>query len=257
MPLISVRTILAAFVLVALAPVATAATQDEEVAVRAADAAFWKAYNACDLPAAGKLLSADVEFYHDKTGLTRTRDGLLESLRKGPCADPNMRLRREAIDTSLAFHPLSRGFALLSGQHRFYVQRAGAPESLDGQASFTTLWIADGGQWRMHRVLSYAHGPAPYTPPARALTVPAATLARYAGQYRSARIGSIVVVADGDHLRLTAGSFVATLYPESTTRFFAMERDLRFDFEADAAGAIVALAAYEHGEVSDRAVREP
>ena len=82
-------------------------------------------------------------------------------------------------------------------------------------------------------------------------------LARYAGQYRSARIGSIVVVADGDHLQLTAGSFVATLYPESTTRFFAMERDLHFDFEADAAGAIVGLAAYEHGEVSDRAVREP
>lgn len=167
MPLRSVRTTLAAFVLVALAPVATAATQDEEAAVRAADAAFWKAYNACDLPAAGKLLSADVEFYHDRTGLTRTRDGLIESLRKGPCADPNMRLRREAIDTSLAFHPLSGGFALLSGQHRFYVQRAGAPESLDGQASFTTVWIADGGQWRMHRVLSYAHGPAPYMPPAR------------------------------------------------------------------------------------------
>lgn len=104
MPLRSVRTTLAAFVLVALAPVATAATQDEEAAVRAADAAFWKAYNACDLPAAGKLLSADVEFYHDRTGLTRTRDGLIESLRKGPCADPNMRLRREAIDTSLAFH---------------------------------------------------------------------------------------------------------------------------------------------------------
>ena len=40
MPLISVRTTLAAFVLVALAPVATAATQDDEVAVRAADAAF-------------------------------------------------------------------------------------------------------------------------------------------------------------------------------------------------------------------------
>ncbi|MEA9793523.1 DUF3471 domain-containing protein [Xanthomonas campestris] len=119
------------------------------------------------------------------------------------------------------------------------------------------MWIADGGQWRMHRVLSYAHGPAPYTPPARTLALPAAVLARYAGQYRSARIGSIVVVADGDHLRLTAGSFVATLYPESTTRFFAMERDLRFDFEADAAGAIVGLAAYEHGEVSDRAVREP
>ena len=234
--------------------VATAQTPDAEREVRAADAAFWRAYNACDMPAIGALLTEDVEFYHDRTGLTKTRTGVVDSLRNGPCATPDMRLRREVIDDSLAFHPLADGYAILSGRHRFHVRSGDAPERLDGQAGFTNLWRRHDGRWQMHRVLSYAHGPVPYTPPA-AIPLSAATLAACAGLYRSARIGDITVVVEGDHLRLTAGDFVVTLYPESTTRFFAQERDLRFEFETGATSAPDAMAVYENGALTERAVR--
>lgn len=228
---------------------------DDESQVRAADTRFWQAYNACDMNAMGDLITGDVEFYHDKSGLTTTRQGLLDSLRKGPCADPKMRLRREAVDEAIKFYPLKGGFAILSGRHRFYVDEAGKPERLDGQADFTTVWKQTDGTWRMHRVLSYDHGPVAYVPPARTLKLPAATLATYAGHYSSARIGDIVVVVDGDHLKLTAGGFVATLYPESVTRFFAMEKDLRFDFEKGTSGKPGTMAVYENGAVSERAQR--
>lgn len=238
-----------------MAATTTNANGDEAGEVRAADARFWQAYNACDMKAMGNLLTADVEFYHDKTGLTASREALIKSLRKGPCADPRMRLRREAVDDSLEFHPLKGGYAILSGKHRFHVREGDKPEHLDGQAEFTTVWKFDDGQWRMHRVLSYDHGPVPYTPPPVALTLAPSTLATYAGRYRSSRIGDILVAVEGDHLKLTAGSFVATLHPETQTRFFALERDLRFEFERGENGGVQALAVYENGAVSERAAR--
>lgn len=49
--------------------------------------------------------------------------------------------------------------------------------------------------------------------------------------------------------------FVATLYPESRIRFFAMDRDLRFEFESGEDGKMHALTVYENGTVSKRAQR--
>jgi hypothetical protein len=107
----------------------------------------------------------------------------------------------------------------------------------------------------MHRILSYAHVVAPYAPPKPSLSLPDATLRQYVGHYNSDRIGDIAISRAGDHLKLTAGSFVATLYPETPTRFFAMEKDLRFDFELTATGSVEALAVYENGTVTERARR--
>lgn len=84
----------------------------------------------------GDMLTADVEFYHDKTGLIVSREALVESLRKGPCGDPRMRLRREAVDGSLEFHPLNGGYAILSGRHRFYARETANPgASIDKPSS--------------------------------------------------------------------------------------------------------------------------
>jgi hypothetical protein len=244
-----------AVVLLLVAPCALAS---DEQAVRDADARYWRAFNACDLPAMDRLFTDDVEFYHDKTGLTSSKAAVIESLRKGPCADPRMRLRREAVKGSLRFHPLAGGYALLSGTHRFYVNEAGKPERLDGQAEFTNLWQSVDGQWRMRRVFSYAHGPVPYVPPATHLALPATALAAFAGRYRGEHVGDIVVTVDGDGLQLVAGAFAVHLRAESPTRFFAQEKDLRFEFGADADADkqhVPALTVYENGAVVETAAR--
>ncbi|UYB52972.1 nuclear transport factor 2 family protein [Xanthomonas sp. AM6] len=235
-----------------------AAAADDEAAVRAADTRYWQAYNACDMGTMGELLTDDVEFYHDRTGLTATKAAVLHSLRDGPCADPAMHLRREAVAGSVQFHPLAGGFALLSGTHRFHVQRKGEPERLDGQAEFTNLWQSVDGQWRMRRIYSYAHAAAAYVPPATRLTLAPEVLARYAGDYRGQRVGDIRVVVEGDHLKLSAGTLAVTLRAEAPTRFFAEERDLRFVFAPAArAGTRKAgtrqLTVYENGTVVETA----
>ena len=238
------------------AAAARAATPDED-AVRQADTRFWQAYNACDMATMGALLTPDVEFYHDKTGLTTSRAGVIESLRKGPCADPHMHLRRAPVDGSIAYFPLAGGFALLSGQHRFYMRHDGGAETLDGQADFMTVWQRQDGRWRMHRVLSYAHAPVAYVPPATHVVLPADALARFAGRYRGAKAGEIVVSADGDGLLLVAGPLAVHLRALSPTRFFAVECDLRFEFDLpDPDAPARGLTVLEHGAVAETARRE-
>ena len=246
--------------LLLLLPLAVAFAADgDEQAVRAADARYWQAFNRCDFDAMGELLAADVEFYHDKTGLTAGRQAVLDSLRNGPCANPQRKLRREGVDAAERFNPLAGGFALLSGMHRFYATDAGKPERLDGQAEFSVVWQSIDGHWRMRRILSYAHGPVPYAPPTTHLTLPAATLAAYAGHYAGANIPDIAVAVDGDGLKLTAGDLVVNLRAETPTRFFALERDLRFEFATPPPGQAEAatVTVHEHGNVVETATRQP
>ena len=216
-------------------------------AVLAADARYWQTFNACDLQAMAPLLTEDVEFYHDKTGLTVTRQGVIDSLRKGPCADPSMHLRREVVPGSVRFHPLAGGFALLTGEHRFVVEKAGQKPYVDGQAEFTVVWQWIGGQWRMRRILSYDHAPVAYVPPTTHLKLTPELASRCVGRYRTAKSGDLVVTAEGDHLRLVAGTLSVTLLPMTENRFFARERDLQFEFHFEGHGRASRVAVYEHG----------
>ncbi len=128
--------------------------------VLAADAAFWRAFNQCDATAMGRLLARDIEFYHDKTGLTAGRDKVVESLVKGPCGTPGLHVRREVVEGSVAVDPVPGQGAIVSGVHRFYAKQGDAAERLDGDARFAVVWRKTGTGWEMARVLSYAHRPA-------------------------------------------------------------------------------------------------
>ncbi|MBL7857391.1 MAG: nuclear transport factor 2 family protein [Cyclobacteriaceae bacterium] len=129
------------------------------------DSLFWKAYNSCDVNTLQTFFTADVEFYHDKGGLTTTKNELVMTIKSGLCNNTDFRLRREAVKGSIQLFPLQKSNAtygaILSGQHVFYINETGKPETLDGLARFTHVWLYTDGQWKMSRILSYDHGPAP------------------------------------------------------------------------------------------------
>jgi ketosteroid isomerase-like protein len=137
---------------------------DVSAAVLQRDAAFWKAYNACDVPAMAEFFTEDVEFYHDRGGATLGHPAFVAALREGLCGNPDSRLRREAVDGTVHVFPLKKNDvvygAILSGEHVFYVRQKDKPEFLDGRAKFTHLWMLKDGVWRMSRILSFDHGPA-------------------------------------------------------------------------------------------------
>lgn len=45
------------------------------------DSLFWKGYNSCDLALQGSLIADDIEFYHDKGGITLGKTAMLNSLK--------------------------------------------------------------------------------------------------------------------------------------------------------------------------------
>jgi hypothetical protein len=136
---------------------------DVSATIRSADVRFWQAYNTCDTTAQRQFLAEDVEFYHDKGGITLGAEALMATIKANLCSEGS-RLRRAAVDGTVQVFPLrSQGVvygAILSGEHLFYLREKGKPERLDGQARFTHLWLLRDGTWRMARILSYDHGPA-------------------------------------------------------------------------------------------------
>ena len=142
----------------------SSAADDQTAPVLSLDREFWEAYNACDTAGMGRFFTEDVEFYHDVGGPLVGVAALVGSIRTNLCSG-DTRVRREAVGDTVQAFPLRRNGvlygAILSGDHRFYQRANGRPEALTGIARFTHLWLLDNRTWRMARVLSYDHRPAP------------------------------------------------------------------------------------------------
>ena len=221
------------------------------------DSLFWQAYNTCDTQAMRTFLTDDVEFYHDKGGATLGLSALMASIEKNLCADPERyHLRREAVAGSVHVFPLRKNGvvygAVLSGRHEFYIVERGKDPYVDGLARFTHLWLLREGQWKMARILSYDHGPAPYVNTRREVLLPLGLLRKYAGKYKGPQSGVVeVTLPDSGRLVLGTGNDRMVLYPEAKDRFFSKERDLTFEFTAD--GKMIVR---EHGAVAETLARQ-
>jgi ketosteroid isomerase-like protein len=215
-----------------------------------ADKLFWEAYNSCDLDRMEDFLTEDLEFYHDKSGFTKTRESFMKSVEKGMCGMGSGKQRREAVEESLKVHVLGDYGAILMGEHRFYLTENGTEERRDGMASFTHVWQRKNDEWKMSRVLSYDHRPVTHS---EAAFISEAALEACAGTYETQRMGSIVVAKERLALAVKANGFQATIFPANETNFHHKERDLTFEFVKGGDDVIRKMIIREHGEVVDEA----
>ena len=125
------------------------------------DSVFWNSYNNCDVEAFRTFFTDDVEFYHDKGGITLGIEALTNSIRQNLCGRKDFRIRRALVKGTQEIFPLeSNGKiygAIISGDHDFFITENGKPEYHSGQAKFTHVWILKNNEWKMSRVLSYNH----------------------------------------------------------------------------------------------------
>jgi Domain of unknown function (DUF4440) len=56
-----------------------------ESAIRTLDTALFAAFNQCDLEKSASFIAEDMEFYHDKGGVTLGREVLTDALKKNIC----------------------------------------------------------------------------------------------------------------------------------------------------------------------------
>jgi hypothetical protein len=125
---------------------------------------FNLAFEGCDAAKLRTMVADDLEFYHDKGGLTyRSGDEMAADYAK-KCAERAKagayRSRRELVPSTMHVDPVPGHGAMQTGEHLFYERQGDGPEKLVGRARFAHVWRLEGGAWKIARVLSYAHGPA-------------------------------------------------------------------------------------------------
>ena len=114
------------------------------------DKMLFEAYNHCDLTKLGSMVTDDLEFYHDKTGLALGKQRFLDSIQKNICG----KVTRALVPGTLEVHELAGYGAVEIGTHRFH--HPGDKEDA-GDAKFVMVWQNKGGVWKLSRVISYDH----------------------------------------------------------------------------------------------------
>jgi len=135
----------------AQAPVPAAEQAELTRTVAALDTKLFDAYNHCDLKTLGEMVSDDLEFYHDQTGLAVGRAPFLDSIQKYICG----KVQRTLVPGSMEVYRLKGFGAVEIGVHRF--RQPGHPEEGEGEAKFVSIWKNAGGVWTLTRVISYDH----------------------------------------------------------------------------------------------------
>jgi hypothetical protein len=123
---------------------------------------FQVAFNRCEVRILEDVLKEDLEFFHDKSGLTNGKQAFIQNFRSGLCNPKNTwTSRRELV--SMDVFPLRKNGVLYgafqTGIHRFFEKdKAGdGAERAGSTARFSHLWLLENGEWKLARVISYSH----------------------------------------------------------------------------------------------------
>ena len=116
------------------------------------DKTLFDAFNNRDTATFNHLFTKDLEFYHDKGGLT-DYDYTVKSLER--TAALNNGLRRELVPGSLEVYPIPNYGAMEIGAHTFCHTENGKLDC--GTFKFVHIWKKVGKEWKITRVVSYGH----------------------------------------------------------------------------------------------------
>ena len=116
------------------------------------DSILFTAFNNRDVTAFGNQFSKDLEFYHDKGGLT-DYNYTIESLKK--TATLNNGLRRELVPGSIEIYPIKDYGAVQMASHTFCHLENGKQDC--GTFKFIHVWKNTTDGWKITRVISIGH----------------------------------------------------------------------------------------------------
>ncbi|SEL39627.1 protein of unknown function [Aquimarina amphilecti] len=243
------------FLFIALTPSLLLAQNNSslEKTILELDKKFWKSYNTCDITTFKTFFVEDFEFYHDKGGLTSGLTKMMSSVENGLCNPENPRVRREVVEGSVEVFPLNNYGAIITGEHVFYVLEKGKEERLAEIAKFTHVWQHKSDQWKMTRVLSYDHQPAPQNTDKKEISVTKEVLNQYIGTYQAPQTGTVVITIKDQTLEINAGKMHAIVYPQTKTLFFHKQSPLTFEFIKNTNGVVSKMIVRENGQIVEEA----
>lgn len=113
----------------------------------AMDAQWEDAYNNCKMDVMERIISEDLEFYHDQGGLMTSKEKLNEALKSNICGKVSRELKKGSIEV----YPIAGYGAVEMGLHGFYNKQQ---QKADHYAKFVHIWKRENGQWKITRVIS-------------------------------------------------------------------------------------------------------
>ena len=123
---------------------------DKEVysIIIAKDKEYFDAYNSCDIKKQASLYSENLEFFHDKGGLSTSKQEILTSIEKNICG----KVIRTLIEGSIEVYPIKDYGAIEIGYHKFYNNQE--PNAKSKPSKFIMVWKNEGEKWLISKVIS-------------------------------------------------------------------------------------------------------
>jgi hypothetical protein len=116
------------------------------------DSVLFNAFNTRDVEKFKAFFTEDLEFYHDKGGLTNYEHTVKFM---NDVAKNNNGLRRELVKGTLEVYPIPGYGAMQIGSHRFCHLENGKQDC--GTFKFVHIWQKKNNEWKITRVVSYDH----------------------------------------------------------------------------------------------------
>ena len=112
------------------------------------DKEYFDAYNSCDMDKQASLYSEDLEFFHDKAGLSTSKQDILKSIEENICG----KVTRTLVEGSVEVYPIKDYGAVQIGYHKFYNNRE--PNAISKPVKFIVVWKNEQGKWKISKVIS-------------------------------------------------------------------------------------------------------
>lgn len=112
------------------------------------DATYFTAYNKCDIKTQNDILSDDIEFFHDKGGLSTSKKEIVKSIKKNICN----KVKRTLIKGSIEVYPIKDYGAIEIGYHTFFNKKEPTAKSVPSK--FIAVWKKENNKWTMTKVIS-------------------------------------------------------------------------------------------------------
>lgn len=112
------------------------------------DTKYFNAYNTCDMKTQAEIYSENLEFFHDKGGLSTSKSDILKSLKKNICG----KVTRTLIKGSVEVYPIKDYGAVQIGYHKFFNKEE--PNAKSIPSKFIVIWKNENYNWKITKVIS-------------------------------------------------------------------------------------------------------
>jgi len=112
-----------------------------------ADKVLFKSYNTCDLETHASLISEDLEFYHDKGGLSTDKVEYMKSIKENICG----KVKRTLTPGTFEVHEIKDFGAVALGKHSFHNL---VEDSHSEPSTFIMIFKNTENGWKVTRVIS-------------------------------------------------------------------------------------------------------